>query len=121
VPDDTEEMRLKNAILEHQACCPQQKRITACEDRLRQLNGIDKTVAHHEDTLYGDDRGLFARVKNMEDDMETTKPVVQQLRDAHLKSGVVVAVAVTLFSVLGFIGFERLMRAISAMAAVPGK
>jgi hypothetical protein len=126
VPDNPEELKLKLAIADHAKCCPNLTEIGSSAKRLRELNGIDKTVAHHEQTLYGDDRGLLMRMDRVEKeavDMGQTvdglKGTVGGLRDAHLK----IIGAMSLLSIVGgifvWIGFERLMRAVNAVAAVP--
>jgi hypothetical protein len=119
MPDELNEIRLRNAILEHQQSCPQVPRIEEHGVRLRTLNGVVGTVAHHETTLYDEERGLVLRTTWLEENVETMKPKVDAMDRMHLKIGGAVAVVLAVFSILGWIGIERFLRAFTAMAAVP--
>lgn len=118
MPDTPEELKLKLAIKDHAACCPNLENLNATAKRVRELNGIDKTVAHHEQTLYGDDRGLLMRMDRTEKEVSEMSPKVNSLQSAHMKIiGAMLALG-AIGSIFGFLGFERLMRAVNAVAAV---
>lgn len=87
---------------QHGLCCPR-----------------SAAIEQLETALYCEEKGVILRLTAQETNMKDMKPVVESLKNWRIYMAGVAAAIVFFGGLAAFIGFERMMRAINAVAAVP--